>query len=215
MLFDERYSPLERMVNKGLNPSQFKFGTGQSVLSSSASATVGTTDDHDDMPSSSNPSIPTTSRIDSGDRASFIWGLWQCENELTFLLDESDIDLFPEGALEISPQRWKLIKLCGRAIDFDETGIVSAMSKIDVNVPSLNISTATTNCTLVPEGALHHDSLVIIHFIKLHHFISHPFFSYLQSPIPNKPYLSFLELLESTLADLSEVLKCPVRDFKP
>ena len=146
MLFDERYSPLERIVNKGLNPSQFKFGNGQPVLSSSTSATVGTTDDHDDLSNSA------TARIASGDRATFIWGLWQCENELTFLLDESDIDLFPEGALEISPQRWKLIKLCGRAIDFDETGIVSAMSKIDVNVPSLNISTATTNCTLVPEG---------------------------------------------------------------
>ena len=173
MLFDERYSPLERMVNKGLNPSQFKFSNGHAGLSSSAFATVGTSDDHDDVPSS-NPPIATAARVTSGDRATFIWGLWQCENELTFLLDESDIGLFPEGALEISPQRWKLIKLCGRAIDFDETGIVSAMSKIDVNVPSLNISTATTNCTLVPE-----------------------------------------ELLESTLADLSDVLKCPVRDFNP
>ena len=180
MLFDERYSPLERMVNKGLNPSQFKFGNGQPipVLSSSSSVTVGATDDHDDISSSSasnaNPSLATSARIASGDRATFIWGLWQCENEVTFLLDESDIELFPEGALEISPQRWKLIKLCGRAIDFDETGIVSAMSKIDVNVPSLNISTATTNCTLVPEGNNHgHCDNVYIKFYFRYNLIFH------------------------------------------
>jgi hypothetical protein len=80
-----------------------------------------------------------------------MWGFWQCESELTFLLDESDIDSFPEGALTVSPQRWRLIKLGGRKIEFDETGIVTAMSKIDPSIPSLNISSATTNYTLVPE----------------------------------------------------------------
>lgn len=39
-------------------------------------------------------------------------------------------------------------------IEYDETGIVTAMSKIDPVIPSLNISTATTNCTLVPEELL-------------------------------------------------------------
>jgi hypothetical protein len=81
----------------------------------------------------------------------YMWGFWQCESELTFLLDESDIDSFPEGALTVSPQRWRLIKLGGRKIEFDETGIVTAMSKIDPSIPSLNISSATTNYTLVPE----------------------------------------------------------------
>jgi hypothetical protein len=79
-----------------------------------------------------------------------MWGMWQSEGEITMLLDESDVEKFPVGALTISPQRWRVIKLGGRAIEFDETGIVSAMSKIDVNIPSLNISTSTTNCTLVP-----------------------------------------------------------------
>lgn len=87
-------------------------------------------------------------------RTTFMWGLWQCENELTFLLDESDVDSFPEGALTVSPQRWRMIKLGGRMIEYHETGIVSAMSNIDSSIPSLNISTASTNCTLVPEELL-------------------------------------------------------------
>lgn len=80
--------------------------------------------------------------------------MWQCGDELTFLLDESDVDSFPESALTVSPQRWRLIKLGGRLIEFDETGIVTAMSNIDPSIPCLNISTATSNCTLVPEELL-------------------------------------------------------------
>lgn len=163
MLFDERYSPLERMVRRNAS-------AGPGVPSSSAA--FGAAGVHSEGTEAGHPPAPSDSpfdvhiphqrkRGDSGrdrdrdrDRATFMWGLWQCENELTFLLEESDVDKFPEGALMLSPQRWKLIKLCGRAIDFDETGIVSAMSKIDQNVPSLNISTSTTNCTLVPEELL-------------------------------------------------------------
>jgi len=70
------------------------------------------------------------------------------------LLDEADLDRFPEGTLDETQQRWRVVKLCGRAIEFDETGIVSAMSKLDNDIPSLNISTSTTNCTLVPEELL-------------------------------------------------------------
>ena len=54
----------------------------------------------------------------------------------------------------VSPQPWRIIKLTGRAIDYDETGIVSAMSQVESDVPTLNISTAITNCTLVPEERL-------------------------------------------------------------
>ena len=79
--------------------------------------------------------------------------MWRCQDELTFLLDESDVDKFPEQALIVSPQRWKVVKLCGRPIDFNETGIVSAMSHVD-SVPSLNISSYNTNSTLVPEEHL-------------------------------------------------------------
>jgi hypothetical protein len=69
-------------------------------------------------------------------------------------LEESDVDRFPEGSLVVSPQPWRVIKLCGRAIAFDETGVVCAMSQVDSDVPTLNISTAITNCTLVPEERL-------------------------------------------------------------
>jgi len=85
---------------------------------------------------------------------SFMFGIWKCQDEYTLLLEENDVALFPEDALIVSPQRWKVIKLCGRSIEFDETGIVSAMSKIEHEVLALNISTATTNCTLVPEEQL-------------------------------------------------------------
>lgn len=87
-----------------------------------------------------------------------MWGLWRycdgAESELTILLEEEDLSRFPMESLAISPQRWRVTKLAGRPIAFDETGVVSSMSKIETNVPSLNISTATTNCTLVPEEVL-------------------------------------------------------------
>jgi hypothetical protein len=100
-----------------------------------------------------NTSIPVSDDIDIK-LGTFMMGFWQREDELTFLIDEEDLDMFPEGALDVSPQRWRVIKLCGRAIEFDETGIVSAMSRIESTVQCLNISTATTNCTLVPEELL-------------------------------------------------------------
>ena len=86
--------------------------------------------------------------------ATFLWGFWCCQDEITFLLDETDVNKFPEECLIVSPQRWRVVKLCGRPVDFDETGIVSSMSRIDSDIPTLNISTATTNCTLVPEEML-------------------------------------------------------------
>jgi hypothetical protein len=145
----------------GLNVGQSapsSSAVGGSVAADGAPVGAAGTEAPDTVPAGSPFDVLRKKKADNGassrDRATFLWGLWQCENELTFLLDESDADKFPEGALMLSPQRWKLIKLCGRAIDFDETGIVSAMSKIDQDVPSLNISTATTNCTLVPEELL-------------------------------------------------------------
>ena len=84
----------------------------------------------------------------------FLWGLFRCDDEWTFLLSEEDISLFPEHSLTISPQCWKIIKLGGRQIHFNETGIVSAMSRMDIDVSAVHISTASTNCTLVPEEDL-------------------------------------------------------------
>lgn len=87
-------------------------------------------------------------------RAQYMWGLWHHSHEITFLLDEKDVSLFPKDMLVTSPQQWRVIKLCGRPIAFNETGVVSAMSKVDASIPSLNISTVSTNCTLVPEELL-------------------------------------------------------------
>lgn len=84
----------------------------------------------------------------------FLWGIWHYDNESTLLLEEEDIDKFPEGSLTVTTQKWRTIKLSGRPIEFDETGVVSSMSKVEKNSPCLNISTATTNCTLVPEELL-------------------------------------------------------------
>ena len=52
--------------------------------------------------------------------ASFLWGLWQCDDEVTFLLEENDLHRFPDDALIVSPQRWRVIKLSGRSIGFNE-----------------------------------------------------------------------------------------------
>ncbi len=81
-----------------------------------------------------------------------IWSLLffcDIEGEISLLLDEEDVNLFPANALLVCPQRWKAVKLCGRTFDFNETGVVSAMSRVDPSVPILNISTFMTNCTLV------------------------------------------------------------------
>ena len=197
MLFDERYSALERLVSRGDVSSKTKVGgtSGGSTLGSISTSVTGS-----DPNTSAGTRSASRSRSDSiiinettsgdftsGDesrrdlekhmepygKSTYMWGMWQCENELTFLIDESDVDRFPEGSLNVSPQRWRLIKLEGRMIEFDETGVVSAMSKIDPSIPSLNISTATTNYTLVPE-----------------------------------------ELLEQTLDCLSNSLKCPVKEYR-
>ena len=91
--------------------------------------------------------------IDSG-LATFMIGVFRCDEEITLMISEDDVQSFPENSLLISPETWRSIKLCGRAIEFDETGIVSAMSRVESDIPTLNISTASTNCTLVPEYLL-------------------------------------------------------------
>jgi len=121
MLFDERFSILERRCQNSLSHSQVE-----------------------DEEEKENNDV---------DRP-FMWGMWQFDNEVTLLLEEEDIDKFPPGSLTISPQRWRIVKLAGRPIAFDETGVVSMMSKTIDGVASLNISTVTTNATLVPDEVL-------------------------------------------------------------
>jgi len=170
LLFDPRYSALERSMSKAIKEKERSRNNSRTSLSDPADAPP-------PAPSSSSSSSKllqpgdegtgsgwdltelgeekalavSDQRISSSSAASFMWGLWQCDSELTLLLEEADVESFPEGSLVVSPQRWKVIKLCGRAIEFDETGIVSAMTTTQIQEGvSLNISTATTNCTLVP-----------------------------------------------------------------
>eukprot|EP01042_Synura_sphagnicola_P035512 gene35512-45479_t len=131
LLFDERYCPLEKHVGAKM------------------SSRVASQDANDAEGRASRSASDVDAR-----RAQYMWGMWHQNREITFLLDERDVDLFPKDALVTTPQQWRVIKLCGRPIAFNETGVVSAMSKIDANIASLNISTATTNCTLVPEELL-------------------------------------------------------------
>jgi hypothetical protein len=109
---------------------------------------------------SDNPA-PVSASISSSANTSqrkFMWGIWQTGSEITLLLDESDADLFPEGAVTCTAQRWRVVKLSGRPIQFEETGLVAAMTASQLDDAtmgvSFNISTATTNCTLVPDEIL-------------------------------------------------------------
>ena len=59
------------------------------------------------------------------------------------------------GSSTIDTQYWRAIRLCGRRFGFDETGVVSAMfAPYEEGVPLLNLSTFSTNITLVEESEL-------------------------------------------------------------
>jgi hypothetical protein len=55
-------------------------------------------------------------RLESGDNPSqqqprsrfFMWGMWSYDEELTILMEESDIDRFPRNALIVSPNKWRV-----------------------------------------------------------------------------------------------------------
>ena len=90
LLYDDRYSLLERKVvqRKSSNPSS----------TASLNDLV-----EQDLIAAEQP-LP---------KAKFMWGIWRCENEITLLLEEGDVDSFPEGSLIVSPQPWRVIKLAG------------------------------------------------------------------------------------------------------
>jgi len=78
----------------------------------------------------------------------------EMEGEVTLLLEEASLSLFPPLALLPCPLRWRALKLCGRPFGFEETGLVAAMSKMDDSIPLLNFSTFQTNFSLVEEGGV-------------------------------------------------------------
>jgi hypothetical protein len=151
------YFPTDEPLDK-LSPPPGKVPSMKNGISSTSNNSIS----NNSNKKSSEHSATTT------DRANFMWGVWYFNDEATFLIQENDLSAFPiqdstnnnhsdnnnDDGFVISPQQWKVVKLCGRPIEFNETGVVSAMSQIDTSIPSLNISTASTNCTLVPFDVL-------------------------------------------------------------
>mmetsp|Transcript_64797 Transcript_64797/g.193631 ORF Transcript_64797/g.193631 Transcript_64797/m.193631 type:complete len:415 (-) Transcript_64797:345-1589(-) len=88
-------------------------------------------------------------------RRSF-WSYTHVDDEVSLIIDEPSLADFPEEALVGgSSTRWRPLKLAGRTFAFNETGVVSAMfAPYEDGVPLLNISTFSTNVTLVDESDL-------------------------------------------------------------
>eukprot|EP01102_Stenamoeba_stenopodia_P019467 TRINITY_DN7361_c0_g1_i1.p1 TRINITY_DN7361_c0_g1~~TRINITY_DN7361_c0_g1_i1.p1 ORF type:complete len:324 (+),score=56.43 TRINITY_DN7361_c0_g1_i1:210-1181(+) len=83
--------------------------------------------------------------------SSFFFSFTETEEEVTLLLTEKLLQLFPEGALVVT-DCWRPLKRVVKR-GFNEMGIVSALSKplADVHIPTLYISSYETSYLLVPE----------------------------------------------------------------
>jgi hypothetical protein len=82
----------------------------------------------------------------------YLWAYLSTADEVSILLDERDIKDFPEDSLVVLPQRWRAVRLLAKDIPFDEVGIVAIMSSpYEAGVPLLNMSTYSTNVSLVAE----------------------------------------------------------------
>ena len=78
-----------------------------------------------------------------------------CLTHLAAARPQTCVHDFPPGAVLGSPAPWRAMKLTGRKIGFDETGVVSSMfAPYRERVPLLNLSTFATNVTLVEERDL-------------------------------------------------------------
>ena len=84
----------------------------------------------------------------------FLLAIIDTDEDLTLLLDEETVALFPEEAISVCPILWRPIKLDGKAFKFDETGVVSAMSDLPADVSILAMSTFKTSITLVQDQDL-------------------------------------------------------------
>lgn len=54
----------------------------------------------------------------------------------------------------MSPDRWRAIKLSGRTVGFEETGVVAAMSGFATDTQVLNVSSYGSNVTFVLDHTL-------------------------------------------------------------
>ena len=86
------------------------------------------------------------------------WSFTYTEDEISLIIDETSLPLFPPEAVVGSSTRWRPLRLCGKDFSFDETGVVSAMfapfSSNEEGMPLLNFSTFSTNVSLVEEADL-------------------------------------------------------------
>mmetsp|Transcript_15425 Transcript_15425/g.17494 ORF Transcript_15425/g.17494 Transcript_15425/m.17494 type:complete len:443 (-) Transcript_15425:909-2237(-) len=93
--------------------------------------------------------------MDATQRNSFFWAYLSSKDEVSLVIEESSLSEFPEGSLLECGKSWIGIKLCGKDIPFHETGVVKTMSKpYEAGVQTLNMSTYSTNVTLVREEDL-------------------------------------------------------------
>lgn len=83
------------------------------------------------------------------------WSFLITDDEISLILDETSLPLFPPEAIVGPSTRWRPLRLCGKTFAFDETGVVSAMyAPYEEGMPLLNFSTFSTNVSLVEDGDL-------------------------------------------------------------
>ncbi|TDH68135.1 hypothetical protein CCR75_008899 [Bremia lactucae] len=75
------------------------------------------------------------------------WCFCETAEEVSLIMDQRCLPSFEESPLIISPDRWRAIKLSGRAYGFDETGVVAVMSGCSTDV--LNVSCFGSNVAFV------------------------------------------------------------------
>ena len=83
------------------------------------------------------------------------WSFTYTDDEISLIIDETSLHLFPAEAIVGPSTRWRPLRLCGKSFAFDETGVVSAMfAPYEEGMPLLNFSTFSTNVSLVEESDL-------------------------------------------------------------
>ncbi|RMX63490.1 hypothetical protein DD238_004325 [Peronospora effusa] len=82
------------------------------------------------------------------------WCCCETAEEVSIIMDERCVPSFEEDSLIVSPDRWRAIKLSGRAYGFDETGVVAAMSGCNTDTQVLNVSCYGSNIAFVLDDML-------------------------------------------------------------
>uniref|UniRef100_A0A7S2SFK8 CASTOR ACT domain-containing protein n=1 Tax=Mucochytrium quahogii TaxID=96639 RepID=A0A7S2SFK8_9STRA len=98
----------------------------------------------------------------------YFWAYFSTHEEVSVLMDERDLKNFPEDSLCVCPQRWKAIRLVGKDIPFNQTGVVKRMSSpYEVGIQVLNMSTYCTNVALVDENEVNDAVKKLVTELKL------------------------------------------------